>query len=306
MYLKKLVCLLALTGIFHAPLQAHDKNYGYLHDKNADLILNSLGECIRTTSWTPEAAIPECEGMEAEKVADADQDGVADSSDKCPATPAGAMVDARGCEKDSDKDGIADSADKCPGTASGIMVDARGCAKDSDKDGVIDSADKCPGTATGVVVDATGCVKVMAPKDTDNDGIADKDDKCPNSAAGVNVDTSGCEVQKSFVLVGVSFITGSDEITEASSARLNKVAETLIKNPGLKVEVAGYTDDRGDAGFNQRLSQKRAESVKAYLVNAGVQASRMTAKGYGEANPVADNATTEGRARNRRVEIHTM
>ena len=306
MYLKKLVCLLALTGIFHAPLQAHDKNFGYLHDKNADLILNSLGECIRTTSWTAEAAIPECEGVEEKMVADADQDGVADSSDKCPATPAGVMVDARGCEKDSDKDGIADSADKCPATASGVMVDASGCAKDSDKDGVIDSADKCPGTAAGAAVDASGCVTVMAPKDTDNDGIADKDDKCPNSKPGVTIDASGCELQKSFVLVGVGFLTGSDELTVTSKSRLDKVAETMAKNPELKIEVAGYTDDRGEADFNQSLSQKRAESVKAYLVSAGVQASRMTAKGYGEAKPVADNSTAEGRARNRRVEIHTL
>ena len=89
--LKGLVCLLALTGLFHAPLQAHDKGFGYLHDNDGELIVNSLGECIRTTSWTAERAIPKCEG-------DADQDGIADTSDKCPDTPAGVMVDATGCE----------------------------------------------------------------------------------------------------------------------------------------------------------------------------------------------------------------
>ena len=278
-HLKRLVCLLALAGIFHAPLQAHDKNFGYLHDRDGELILNSIGECIRTTSWTAETAIPKCEGIEEEKVTDADQDGIADNSDKCPATPAGVKVDAMGCEKDSDKDGITDSADNCPGTASGAVVDAAGC----------------------VIVAVP-----VAPKDSDNDGVADLNDQCPNSKAGVNVDADGCELQKSFVLEGVNFVTGSDEITEPSRAVLDKVAETLIKNPEVKVEVAGYTDDRGDSGFNQSLSQKRAESVKAYLQTAGVQASRMTAKGYGEDSPVEDNSTGTGRASNRRVELHIM
>lgn len=272
--LKKLGCLLALTGIFHAPLQAHDKGFGYLHDKDGELIVNSLGECIRTSSWTAETAIPKCEGIEEEKVTDADQDGIADSSDKCLGTPAGVMVDATGCEKDSDNDGIMDSADNCPGTASGVSVDS------------------------------SGCVIVMAPIDTDNDGIADLNDQCPGTKQGANVDTEGCELQKSFVLEGINFVTGSDEITAASRSGLDKVADTLIKNGDLNVEVAGYTDDRGDSNFNQSLSQKRAQSVKEYLQSSGVAANRMTAKGYGEASPIADNSTSAGRAMNRRVEIH--
>jgi OOP family OmpA-OmpF porin len=274
--LKRLVCLLALTGIFHAPLQAHDKGFGYLHDKNGELIVNSLGECIRTTSWTAETAIPKCEGIEEEKVTDADQDGIADNSDKCLGTPAG------------------------------VMVDATGCAKDSDKDGIMDSADNCPGTASGVAVDSSGCKIVMAPKDTDNDGVADSKDQCPDSKPGVNVDPEGCELQKSFVLEGVNFVTGSDEITGASRSVLDKVAATLIQNGDVNVEVAGYTDDRGNSDFNQTLSQKRAESVKAYLQSSGVAANRMKAKGYGEDSPIADNSNAAGRAKNRRVELHII
>ncbi len=277
--LKKLVCLLVLSGISHAPLQAHDKNFGYLHDKDGELILNSLGECIRTSSWTAETAIPECEGVEEEKVADTDQDGIADNRDQCPATPAGAMVDATGCEKDSDKDGIADSADSCPGTASGVAVDSSGCK---------------------IVV------APAKPKDTDNDGIADQNDQCPDSKPGANVDAKGCELKQSFVLEGVNFVTGSDEITAASRSVLDEVAKTLIRNVEVNVEVAGYTDDRGNADFNQALSQKRAESVKAYLQSSGVAASRMTVKGYGEDSPIADNSTAEGRAKNRRVELHII
>ncbi len=278
--LKRLVCLLALAGIFHAPLQAHDQgSLGYVHDKDGKLILNSSGECIRTSHWTAEIAIPKCEGIEEVKVTDTDQDGIADSRDKCPGTPAGVSVDNRGCAKDSDKDGIMDSADKCPGTASGVAVDSSGCAK---------------------------FIAAPKPVDTDNDGVADPKDKCPGTKPAVNVDTDGCELKQSFVLEGVNFVTGSDEITGASRSVLDKVAATLIKNGDVNVEVAGYTDDRGNADFNQRLSQKRAESVKAYLQKAGVKASRMKAKGYGEANPVADNSTGAGRARNRRVELHIM
>jgi len=277
--LKRLVCLLALTGIFHAPLQAHEGSLGYLHDKNGKLVLNSRGECVRTSRWTAEIAIPKCEGIEEAIVTDADQDGIADNSDKCPGTP------------------------------SGVSVDNSGCAKDSDKDGVMDSADNCPGTASGVAVDISGCkivVAPIAPKDTDNDGIADGKDQCPDSKPGVMVDITGCELQQSFVLEGVNFATNSDDLTEASVSVLNQVGETLSKNSDVNVEVAGYTDDRGEADYNRVLSQKRAESVKAYLQSVGVNADRITAKGYGEESPVADNSTSAGRAKNRRVELHIM
>lgn len=278
--LTGLVCLFALAGIFHTSLQAHDKaGVGYVHDKDGKLILNSRGECIKTGHWTAEIAIPKCEGIEEAKVTDADQDGIADASDKCPATPAGVIVDATGCAKDSDKDGIMDSADNCPGTASGVEVDSSGCK---------------------IVIAA------VVPKDSDNDGIVDAKDQCPDSKPGVNVDTAGCELKKSFVLEGVNFVTGSDAITEESKSVLNKVAETLIKNGDVNVEVAGYTDDRGEASFNQDLSQKRAETVKAYLQSSGVTANRMKAKGYGEADPIGNNSTSAGRAMNRRVELHII
>ena len=276
--LKRLALLLALTGIFHAPLQAHTEgSFGYVHNKYGALIVNSYGECIKNSYWTEALAIPECEGIEEAKVTDADQDGIADNSDKCLGTPAGVMVDATGCAKDSDKDGIMDSADNCPGTASGMAVDSSGCK---------------------LVIAAT------APKDTDNDGIADLKDQCPNTKAGARVDSSGCELKKSFVLEGVNFVTGSDEITGASRSVLDNVAETLIRNGDINVEVAGYTDDRGASDFNQSLSQKRAESVKAYLQSSGVAANRMKAKGYGEDDPIGNNSTSAGRAMNRRVELH--
>lgn len=281
--LKRLSCLLALTGMFHAPLQAHEGyaqgHEGYVTNLNGGFVTTTGGKCVKTSRWKPELAIPECEGIEEAKVMDADQDGIADASDKCPATPAGVIVDATGCAKDSDNDGVMDSADNCPGTASGIAVDSSGCK---------------------IVIAA------VVPKDSDNDGIADAKDQCPGSKPGVNVDTQGCELKKSFVLEGVNFVTGSDELTGESRSVLNNVAETLIKNDDVNVEVAGYTDDRGDSSFNQALSQKRAESVKAYLQSSGVAANRMKAKGYGEDNPIGNNSTSAGRAMNRRVELHII
>ena len=259
--LKRLACLLALTGIFHAPLQAHDKGFGYLHDKNGELVLNSLGECIRTSSWTAETAIPKCEGIEEEKVTDADQDGIADNSDKC------------------------------PGTASGVTVDNSGCEIVSASIEPEDSAVIAP---------------VVAPKDTDNDGIVDSKDQCPDSKPGENVDNKGCKLQETYVLEGVNFETGSDTIAAESESVLAGVVEAMNRNGDVIVEVAGYTDDRGESNYNQSLSQKRAEAVKAYLQSSGIAADRMTAKGYGEESPIADNSTAEGRAKNRRVELHII
>jgi OmpA-OmpF porin, OOP family len=185
---------------------------------------------------------------------------------------------------------------------------------DSDKDGVTDASDFCPNTTAGVDVDDKGCeitkkveVPVVSkPMDSDKDGIADNLDECADTVSGVRVDGKGCELQSSFVLKGVNFVTGSDVLTMESRNVLNDVAETLAKNSDIKVEIAGYTDNVGRADANQRLSLKRAESVKAYLVSAGVKSDKMTAKGYGDSNPIADNASTDGRAQNRRVELHVI
>ncbi|MFA7403709.1 MAG: OmpA family protein [Pelobacteraceae bacterium] len=120
---------------------------------------------------------------------DSDGDGVSDSLDKCPGTPAGVAVGKEGCPLDSDRDGVADYLDKCPGTPAGVSVGANGCPVDSDKDGVADYLDKCPATPAGVAVGADGC-----PLDSDGDGVADTLDKCPGTPAGVKVYTNGCPV----------------------------------------------------------------------------------------------------------------
>ena len=184
-------------------------------------------------------------------------------------------------------------------------------SKDTDNDGVPDTVDRCPTTAVAVQVNVQGCEVVkptpeIAELDSDNDGVLDSKDRCLNSAAELSVDIHGCELQASFVLEGVNFELNSSVLILGSRAILNEVALTLKKNPNHKIEVAGYTDDRGPADFNRRLSHQRAVAVKVYLESKGVAAKQMTAKGYGTAEPIADNSTLAGRNKNRRVELHII
>ena len=241
-------------------------------------------------------------GDRTPKVIDSDGDGVDDDADRCPNTPLGATVDAYGCEVDSDGDGVADSKDECPNTPAGATVDERGCeAKDSDGDGVPDGIDECPNTPAGARVDEKGCEL-----DDDNDGVANSKDRCPNTKPGVRVDVNGCEITEVIELPGVTFETNSDRLVPGAEQVLDDAAATLRKYPDLVVEVAGHTDSDGAAEYNAGLSERRAKSVLNYLVDRGANAANLTAKGYGEAEPVADNGTREGKARNRRVELRIL
>jgi outer membrane protein OmpA-like peptidoglycan-associated protein len=236
---------------------------------------------------------------------DSDGDGVIDCLDKCADTRRGCTVDASGCAPDADGDGVCDGADKCPGTVKGCAVDSTGCAKDADGDGVCDGADKCPSTAKGCTVDASGC-----PKDADADGVCDGLDRCPGTPAGRKVDEKGCELafdeRGTLHLEGVNFAFDSDQLTPESKSILDGVAASLKEWSELRVEVGGHTDARGADAYNEKLSQRRADAVRNYLVGKGIPASRLTAKGYGESVPKADNETEAGRSRNRRVELKRL
>ncbi len=210
---------------------------------------------------------------------------------------------------DSDGDGVPDRLDDCPNTPHGAKVDSHGCPIDSDGDGVYDGLDKCPGTPKGCIVDSDGC-----PIDSDGDGVCDGLDKCPGTPKGVKVDKDGCPIEKALfeegkktlVLEGVNFALDSDRLTTESYAILDKVAASLKSWPKVRVEVGGHTDSTGEPAYNMDLSQRRAESVKRYLESKGIDASRLSARGYGETQPIADNGTIEGRAKNRRVELKKM
>ncbi len=233
---------------------------------------------------------------------DGDGDGVCDGLDQCPNTPTGCKVDANGCEMDSDEDGVCDGVDKCPNTPKEAKVDAAGCPLDTDKDGVADYKDKCPDTPFGCKVDGDGC-----PVDSDGDGVCDGLDKCPGTPAGLEVDDEGCpvafKIEQEMTLVGITFAVNSANLTDASKASLDKVVESLQAVPHVKLEIQGHTDSSGGHDLNMELSQKRAQAVVDYFVSKGVDANRLTAKGYGPDRPKYDNKTKEGRDKNRRVEM---
>jgi len=264
-------------------------------DDDQDGIDNGTDRCANTV---PGATVDSL-GCEL----DSDKDGVKNSADRCPDTAHGVTVDARGCKQDmdSDNDGIKNSADNCPDTAQGIEVNAQGCELDSDNDGVKNSADSCPNTVPNAEVDARGCER-----DDDNDGIKNSADNCPDTAQNAKTDNQGCELKAIIALKGVTFANNSAVLTGNSAEVLDEAAATLRRNADLKVEVAGYTDNRGSVAYNVSLSQKRAETVHDYLVTQGVSADMLSAKGYGPENPLADNATADGRAANRRVELRIL
>ena len=265
-------------------------------------------------------------------VQDADQDRVPDRSDACPNTPLGGTVDARGCSLDGDRDGVADGLDRCPDTPAGGIVDPTGCTSDVDRDdvpdadgdGVRDSLDRCPNTPRGTPVDGGGCSN--AP-DSDNDGVPNPADKCAGTPKGVPVDATGCmtlfqpeaappapgsparpsaPTRPTLILRGVNFQTGKSLLTTSSYVALDQVAASLLANPDIRIEIAGYTDNTGPAGVNIRLSQARAAAVRAYLARKGVSPARMLARGYGSRSPIASNTAAAGRTLNRRVELHKL
>jgi outer membrane protein OmpA-like peptidoglycan-associated protein len=237
---------------------------------------------------------------------DSDKDGVADYIDKCSNTPAGVAVTPDGCPIDSDKDGVADYLDKCPNTPIGVKVNANGCPLDSDGDGISDDIDKCPNTPQGVMVSADGC-----PVDTDGDGVPDYLDKCP-TVAGI-AENKGCPPVKAAAikvfdkaLRGIHFETAKAVIKGESFQILNDIVVIMNEDPEYNLEINGHTDAVGTAEYNQDLSQRRAYAVVKYLTDKGIDPKRMTAKGFGEAVPVADNDTPDGRALNRRVEFKVV
>ena len=225
---------------------------------------------------------------------DADGDGVTDDADQCPDTPAGSQVNESGCENDADGDGVVDRLDTCPDTAAGTQVDEKGCAvvADADADGVPDSIDQCPGTPNGTTVNETGCEA--------------KAEGCRAPAPGEPIDLEGCATGEAVVLKGVNFEVNSSRLTANAKVILNQVADSLAAQPAQRVEIGGHTDGQGSDDFNQKLSQRRAQAVKDYLVARGIEPSRLEAKGYGESQPVDSNETPEGRELNRRVEMKML
>lgn len=170
-------------------------------------------------------------------------------------------------------------------------------APDADGDGVADALDQCPGTGRGVAVNASGC-----PRDSDNDGVIDNDDKCPDTPAGQLVNADGCPAETVSVNLDIKFDPGQAVVKPEFDAAIKKVADFLARFPGTTVVIEGHTDNAGNPATSQPLSQRRADAVRKVLVEKfAVDGARVSAKGFGDTKPVADNATAAGRAQNRRV-----
>ncbi|HTF03179.1 MAG TPA: OmpA family protein, partial [Bacteroidia bacterium] len=273
--------------------------FGKMKDEDADGVADKKDHCLST----PAGVAVDENGCPL----DVDKDGVADYVDECPQL-AGTIV-MKGCP-DTDLDGIADKNDRCP-TAAGPLS-ALGCP-DTDKDGVVDIDDKCPNTLVKYKTDISGC-----PVDTDGDGIFNEDDRCPTIAGALALqgcaDTDkdgvsdlddrcpavvgtlankGCpEIAKedlkkiTTIASKIYFETGKATLKAESYAQLDALVEILKKYEGAILIIEGHTDNVGEDAYNMDLSQRRTESVKAYLMSKGILESRLVAIGYGETKPI--------------------
>jgi outer membrane protein OmpA-like peptidoglycan-associated protein len=237
--------------------------------------------------------------------ADSDHDGVIDSSDKCPTDPGVAPL---GCPADTDHDSVLDRDDYCPKEAGPAP---KGCPiidSDPDKDGIPLPCDQCP-DEVGVKPD--GCPI----RDKDGDGIFDDKDKCidePETKNGFE-DTDGCpdkipDAVKKFtgVVEGIFFDQGKATIRKQSTPTLDGAVKVLTQFPSIKMEISGHTSSEGDKAFNQKLSEERAAAVKEWLVGKGIASDRIQTRGAGPDEPIADNKTAAGKAKNRRIEFKVL
>jgi len=248
---------------------------------------------------------------------DRDGDGYLDPKDKCPDQPETyqGFQDDDGCpdDPDTDGDGITDSKDSCvlePEDKDGYL-DEDGCPElDNDLDGIADTADKCPLEAEDPdgFEDDDGCPD----PDNDKDTVPDVKDQCPNEIGSTSQEPLGCPTKPALVIVTdcevkitqqIHFEFNKDKIRPESFPVLDAVVEALQKIQSIKIEVQGHTDNKGAAAYNKNLSDRRAKSVMKYLLEHGVEMSRLASHGYGFERPLVDNSTEQNRALNRRVQF---
>ena len=255
---------------------------------------------------------------------DNDKDGFPDATDPCPNEKEDGLPPrpADGCpasRSDIDGDGVTDDKDKCPNDAEDKdgVEDEDGCPDvDNDKDGIPDGFDQCPNAAEDMdgFEDEDGCPD----PDNDKDGVLDKDDKCPKEPETINgyKDEDGCpdsgpskvkiERGQIVILEKVYFEKAKVRIDAKSYNLLDQVALTIKAHADFKIRIEGYTDSQGKVDTNIKLSQSRADAVREYLISRGIAADRLSAAGYGSAQPISDNKSAAGREANRRVEFHIV
>lgn len=293
---------------------AKDKTPSIKEDRDQDGVLNEMDKCPDVAGLINLGGCP-----------DSDSDGIIDKEDSCPKIAG--LAKFKGCP-DSDNDGIPDPNDKCPNEAGSIPN--AGCPildLDSDGDGVLDNVDECKYAAglpkfngcpdsdgDGISDNEDGCPNEKGPAnfggcpDSDKDGIINKNDNCPNEAGPKS--NKGCpevekEVQESVNLAAnnIQFENNSSQIKTISYTDLDNLANLLQQYPEYNVSIGGHTDSVGNETYNKNLSDQRAKACLDYLVKKGIDRNRISAKGYGESYPIADNSTSEGKEINRRVEF---
>ena len=245
-------------------------------------------------------ACPEVPGLkEFNGCPDTDGDGIADKDDACPQVKG--PKEFNGCP-DTDGDGIADKDDACPEVAG--PKEFNGCP-DTDGDGIADKDDKCPDVAGPA--ENGGCPW----PDTDGDGVLDKDDLCPEVAGPAS--NKGCPEpdekelkQLNQYAKTILFDTGKATIKFQSAEVLNQILNVLKKYPNSRFRIEGHTDSTGKRAKNMILSQNRADAVKVYLIQGGIDAGRLESQGFGPDRPIASNKNKKGRELNRRVEINLI
>jgi len=245
-------------------------------------------------------ACPEVAGLkEFNGCPDTDGDGIADKDDACPQVKG--PKEFNGCP-DTDGDGIPDKDDACPEVAG--PKEFNGCP-DTDGDGIADKDDKCPDVAGPA--ENGGCPW----PDTDGDGVLDKDDLCPEVAGPAS--NKGCpepdekeQKQLNQYAKTILFDIGKATIKFQSAEVLNQIINVLKKYPNSRFRIEGHTDSTGKKAKNMILSQNRADAVKVYLIQGGIDAGRLESQGFGPEKPIASNKNKKGRELNRRVEINLI
>ena len=278
-------------------------------DRDGDLVIDLIDAC------------PDEPGSEiTEGCPDTDNDGIADEKDKCPEIKG--FVEMEGCP-DTDKDGITDADDECPELEG--LKELNGCPNtDRDEDGVIDAWDECPDEKGES--DNKGCPVVVASETenaTDSTAVAEKtttekpaetkevqevEEAKKDSTLVADTEILPEDLEKLLELAteAVKFETGKSTLKKESLDILGQVASAMQKLENFELKIKGYTDSVGDDEKNKKLSEKRAKACFEHLIFKGVKGTRMSFEGFGEANPIGDNNTPQGRRQNRRVEFELI
>ena len=289
-------------------------------DIDNDGVLDKTDKCVDVAGPVENGGCP---------YGDIDLDGVLDNADKC--IDVAGPVENNGCPYgDKDSDGVLDNADQCIDVAG--PIENNGCPYgDKDSDGVLDNADDCIDVsgpaenkgcpygdkdADGVLDKDDNCIDSPGPAenkgcpylDTDGDTVLDKDDDCPKTPG--DPENRGCPklkkeeeaiIKRAFD--NLEFDSGKDIIRAVSFTSLSELGDLLVKNPKWGLKLAGHTDNAGDDAKNMTLSNQRASAIKKYLTDRGANGDKIVVEYFGETRPIADNATPEGRQKNRRVEM---